>query len=117
LVLARAARGALPQHFFSVDVAKLALPLAGEQRFLCLQDNRLRIQLLARTPRRAVHLTPPAFDAGEGVEHHLAAEILHRLEADFLLVEIEVRQVAELRRLEEDSYRRQHEMEVLRCRN
>ena len=48
---------------------------------------------------------------------HLAAEILHRLEADLLLLEIEVRQVAELRRLQEHRDRRQHQVEVLRRRN
>ena len=75
------------------------------------------IQLLAGAPRRAVHLAAAALDAGERVEHALAAEILHRLEADLFLLEIEVRHVAELRRLQEHGDRRQHQVKVLRCRD
>ena len=44
----------------------------------------------------------------------LLPEILHRLEADLLLLEVEVRQVAELRRLQEHGDRRQHQVQVLR---
>ena len=36
---------------------------------LRLQDDRLRVQLLAGAPRRAVHLAASALDAGERVEH------------------------------------------------
>ena len=72
---------------------------------------------LPGAPRRTVHLAAAALDAGERVEHDLAAEILHRLEADLLLLEIEIRQVAELRRLQEHGDRRQHQVKVLRRRN
>jgi hypothetical protein len=58
-----------------------------------------------------------ALDAGERVEHALAAEILHGLEADLFLLEIEVRQVPELRRLQEHGDRRQDQMKVLRGRD
>ena len=47
----------------------------------------------------------------------LLPEILHRLEADLLLLEIQVRHVAELRRLQEHRDRRQHQMEMLRRGN
>src|SRR5262249_31410676 len=93
LILAGAARRALPQHVFGVDVAELPVARAGKQRVLGLQDDRLGVERLPRPPRRTVHLTAPAFDARECVEHHLAAEILYRLEAHLLLLEIEVRQV------------------------
>ena len=117
LVLAGAARRALPEHLFAVELAELRLALPGEQRVLRLQDERLRVELLARAPRRTVHLTAAALDAGERVEHGLASEILQRLEADLLLLEVEVRQPPELRRLEEHGDRRQHQVKVLRRRN
>src|SRR4029079_2285317 len=97
LILAGAAGRALPEHLLRVDLSELALPLTREQRLLRLQDDGFRIELLPRAPRRAVHLTAAALDARERVEHNLAAEILHRLEADLFLLEIEIRQITELR--------------------
>src|SRR5947208_1539582 len=95
LVLAGAARRALPQHLFRVHLTEFLPVLAGEQCVLCLQDDRLRIQLLARAPRRTVDLTAPALDTGERVEHHLAPEILHGLESDLFFFELEIRQGSE----------------------
>src|SRR5262249_2613026 len=127
LILAGAAGGALPEHRLAVDLTELAcfpstlggsrLAAVAEQRLLRLEDDLLRVELLAGTPRRAVHLAAAALDACERVEHHLAAEILDRFEPDLFLLEIEVGQVAELRRLEEHRDRRQHEVEMLRGRN
>src|SRR6185436_10960081 len=97
LVLAGAARRALPEDLLGVDLAELPPAVARQQGVLRLQDDRFRVQLLAGAPRRAVHLTASALDARERVEHRLAAEILQRLEADLFLFEIEIRQVAELR--------------------
>src|SRR5262249_42444516 len=105
LVLARTAGRALPELFLGVNVAGLARRLASEERVLRAQDDRLRVELLAGAPRRTVHLAASALDAREGVEPHLGAEILHRLEPDLLFLEIEVRQVAQLRRLQEHSER------------
>ena len=56
---------------------------------------------LPGAPGRTIHLAASALDAGERVEHDLAAEVLDRFEADLLLLEVEVRQRAELGRLEE----------------
>src|SRR5689334_16499161 len=97
LVLARAAGRALPELFLRVDVAELAAELPCQQRVLRAEHDCLRVQLLAGAPRRAVHLAPSALDARERIEAHLAAEIFDRLEADLLLLEIQIRQVAELR--------------------
>ena len=93
LVLAGAARRALPEHRLRCRFRpSLVVALAGEERLLRLQDERLGVQRLAGAPGRAVHLTAAAFDAGERVEHGLAAEILDGLEPDLLLLEVEVRQ-------------------------
>ena len=46
LVFARAAGRALPEHLFRIDLTKLAIAHTREQRFLRLQDDRLRVQLL-----------------------------------------------------------------------
>src|SRR5205814_9570612 len=90
LVLARAARRALPQDLLAVHLAELPLTVAGEQRFLRLQDDGFRVQLLARAPRGTVHLTSSALDACERVEHHFAAEILYCLEPDLLFLAVEI---------------------------
>ena len=76
LVLAGAAGRALPEDLLGVDLGELLVALAREQRLLRLQDDRLRVQLLAGAPRRTVHLAAAALDARERVEHRLAAEIL-----------------------------------------
>ena len=117
LVLAGTAGRALPEHLLRVDARQPRLPWAVEKRVLCLQDERLRVELLPRAPRRAVDLAASALDACKRVEHRLAAEILHRLEPDLLLVEVEVWDVAELWRPQQDGDRRKHEVHVLRCRN
>src|SRR5439155_27189502 len=92
LVLARAARRALPQNLFRVDLAKLRFVLPLKQRVLRLQHDRLRIQRLPRAPSRAVDLAAAALDARERVQPHLAAEIFHRLEAEPFLLEAAIRQ-------------------------
>ncbi len=117
LLLARAARRALPQHAGVVLFGELRVEPPGEQRDFVLQDQRFRIEPLPRRVRRAVHLAPAALDARERVEHLLLLEVPHRLEADFFLLEVEVPHVAERRRREEDGDRRQHEVEVLRIRD
>ena len=69
LVLAGAAGRALPEHLLGIELDELRLALAREQRLLRLQNDRLRIELLARAPRRTVHLAASALDAGERIEH------------------------------------------------
>ena len=101
----------------SYMLGQLRVEPAGEQRDLVLQDQRLRIEPLPGRVGRAVHLAPAALDARERVEHLLLLEVPDRLEADLLLLEVEVPHVAERRRLEEDGDRRQHEVEVLRVRD
>src|SRR5205823_2540283 len=91
--------------------------LAGKKRVLRLQDDCLRIQFLARAPRRTIHLTSSTLDARERVEDRLLSEILDRLEPDLLLLEIEILEAAELRRLQEHGDWRQDEMEMLRRGN
>src|SRR6185436_9446708 len=117
LVFTRAACGALPQDFLGIDFRETRLTLVSQQRVLGLKNDLLRVQLLPGAPRRAVHLAAAAFDASEGIEHGLAADILQRLEADFLFLEIEIRHGAELGRFQEDGDRREHQMEMLRRGN
>src|SRR5258706_488565 len=93
LVLARAACRALPQDFLGVHLAEFLPRLAGQQRVLRLENDLLRVQFLARAPRRAVHLAAPALDACKRVEDALAPEIFQRLETDLFLLEVQVRQV------------------------
>src|SRR5580765_2210684 len=114
LVLAGAARRALPQDLLAVEVAELAVTLAGKHRLLRLKDKGLGIQLLPRPKRRAVHLAAAAFDTRERVEHGFLAEILHGLEADLFLLEIQIRNAAKLRRLQKNGDRRKYEVQVLR---
>ena len=90
-----------------VEIDELRVPLAREQRLLRLQNQRLRIEFLPRAPGRTVHLAASALDAREGIEHSFAAEILHGFKTDLLLLEVEVRDIAELERLEEHGNRRQ----------
>src|SRR5207244_10642417 len=101
LVLARAAGRALPQHLLAVHLTERSFSTVGKQRVLRLQDDPFRVQLLAGAPRGTIHLATAALDARERIEHHLAAEILHRLETNLLFFEIEIRQAAELRRLQQ----------------
>src|SRR5438128_2355328 len=76
LILTGAAGRTLPQNFFGVDVAELPVAFTCKEGVLRLQDDRLRVQLLSVAPRGTIDLTSPALDAGEGIEHHLAAETL-----------------------------------------
>src|SRR5262249_54316082 len=80
LVLAGAARRALPEDVLRIDRAELGLARPGEQCGLRLQDDRLRVERLAGAPRGTVHLAAPALHARERVEPHLAREVLHSLE-------------------------------------
>ena len=89
-LLARAARGALPQHVLVVQVDELQVELAGEQRLLVLEDQRLRVQQLAGRVGRAVLHAAAALDARERVEARLAWQVLDGLESHFLLLEVEV---------------------------
>src|SRR5262249_42248917 len=117
LVLARTARRALPEHLGRVDVYELFLRRAGEQRVLGLQDDGLRIEGLACHPRGTVDLTASAFNTRERIEDALLGKVLQRLEAHLFPLEVEVRHVAELARLQKNGERRQHEVEVLRRRD
>src|SRR5450631_4216925 len=101
LILAGAARRALPEHFLRVELTELFARVAGEHRRLRLQDEGLRVERLARAPGRTVLLAPPALDAGQRIEYRLAPEILHGLQPDLLFVKIEVRYRAQLERLQE----------------
>ena len=117
LVLAGAAGRALPQHLLGVDRRRACVSRSPASSASCVcRMIVFGFSSLPGAPRRTVHLAAAALDAGERVEHDLAAEILHRLEADLLLLEVEVRQVAELGRLQEHRDRRQHQVEVLRRR-
>ncbi len=117
LLLARAARRALPQHSGLVLLGQLRVESPGEQGDFVLEDQLLRIEQLPCRVGRAVHLAPAALDARERVEHLLLLEVTHGLEADLLLLEVEVPHIAELWRLEKHGGRRQHEVEVLRVGN
>src|SRR5437763_1550395 len=83
-------------------------PRAGQERIFGLQNERLRVQLLPGSPRRTVHLASAALDACKRVQDNLAAEILDGFQADFFLLEIEVRNLSELRRFEKHGDRREH---------
>ena len=117
LVLAGTARRALPQHRLGVQVDELPLRVSGEQPLLRLEDDRFGVERLAGAEGRAIHLATAALHARERVEDALAPQVLHRLETDLRLLEVEVRQVPEFGRLQEHRDRREHEMEVLGGRN
>jgi hypothetical protein len=116
LRFARAACGALPEHLRVEHVGEFRVQSARKQR-LVLEDQRLRVELLARAVGRAVLLAAAALDARERVEHLLPLDVGHRLESHLLLLEIEVRDGRQARRAQVHRQRRQHEMEVLRVRD
>ena len=82
------------QSSFSCRPRQACDHLARQQRLLRLQDHRLRVQLLARAPGRAFTLQRPHSTHVNASSTLLASEILHRLEADLFLLEIQVRQIA-----------------------
>src|SRR5207249_8347348 len=100
LILAGAARRALPELFLAQNGAEFCVAIAGEQGELCPKYQLLRVQLLAGAKRRTIHLTSSTLDARERVENRLLRQILHGLEADFFFLEIEIRHASELDRFQ-----------------
>ncbi len=118
LVLAGAAGRALPEHLLAVELAELAArarPRAAPPA--SAGPASFGLSSLPAPHAGTVHLAASALHAREGVEHDLAAEILHRFEPDFLLLEVQVRHGAELGRLQEHGDRREDEVQVLRRRD
>ena len=91
LVLARAAGRALPQHVRSKMSASFVSSLPASSASSLWRISVFGFSSLPVALRRAVDLAAPALDARERVEHLLALEVLQRLEADLLLLEVEVR--------------------------
>ena len=116
-LLAGAARRALPEHAGVVDIHELLVALPGKQRGFVLQDQLLGIQQLSRGVGRAVVLATPALNAGQRVKHGFLREVLDGLEADLLLLEIEVGYGLQYWRLQKDGDRRQQQVQMLRVRN